>query len=72
MQSKVCREMGETNMSKINLEIIDYIRDSDFDESIKSFFLSAIIYEMRNPNKKHYKAKYEDMITAAIEKQQGE
>lgn len=64
--------MGETNMSKINLEIIDYIRDSDFDESIKSFFLSAIIYEMRNPNKKHYKAKYEDMITAAIEKQQGE
>ncbi|ABQ86899.1 MULTISPECIES: hypothetical protein [Methanobrevibacter] len=49
-------------MTKINLEIIDYIREADFDENLKNFFISAILYELRNPEKMHYKASYENMI----------
>lgn len=54
--------MGGNHMTKINLEIIDHIREADFDENLKNFFISAIVYELRNPEKMHYRASYENMI----------
>ena len=58
--------MGGNYMTKINLEIIDYIREADFGDDLKNFFISAIIYEIRNPNKKWYKATYETLIENAM------
>lgn len=53
-------------MTKINLEIIDYIRSADFDDNLKNFFISAIIFEMRNPNSHRFTAAYESMIESAL------
>ena len=53
-------------MSRISLEILDYVRNSDFDEGIKNVFIQAIIYELRNPDKPHYKARYESMIESSM------
>ena len=58
--------MGGNYMIKINLEIIDYIREADFDDDLKNFFISAIIYEIRNPDKMRYKATYEKLIENAM------
>lgn len=49
-------------MDKINLEILEYIDNADFDENVKSFLRSAIIYEIRNPGKMRYKSAYNKMI----------
>lgn len=54
-------------MSKINMEIIEYIRSADFDEKFKSFFIKAIIYEIRNPNKLRFTDSYENMINSSME-----
>ena len=54
-------------MGRINLEIIEYIQSADFDENLKNFFIKAVIYEMRNPDKYHYKASYESMIDSSME-----
>lgn len=53
-------------MSRINLEIIEYIQNADFDEKFKQFFMSAVIYEMRNPDKKRFKSSYERMIESSM------
>lgn len=53
-------------MDRINLEILDYIQDSDLDEHIKSFFIGAIIYEMRNPDKMRFKDSYNSLIESSI------
>ncbi len=45
-----------------NLEILDYIENADFDEKLKNFLRSAIIYEIRNPGKTQYKAAYDGLI----------
>lgn len=54
-------------MNKINLEIIEYIQNADFDDKLKNFFINAVIYEMRNPNKHRFTALYESMIDSAME-----
>ena len=59
-------------MNKINLEIIDYIQNSDFDENLKQFFINAIIFEIRNPNVSRYTSSYESMIENAIKSQNGD
>lgn len=58
--------MGGMSLTKINLEIIDYINSADFDDNLKNFFISAIIFEMRNPNSHRFSAAYESMIESAL------
>ena len=53
-------------MDKINLEIIEYIQNDDLDENIKSFFINAIVYEMRNPERMRYKETYNSLIERSI------
>lgn len=53
-------------MTKMNLEIIDYINNADLDDDLKQFFINAIIYELRNPNKIQFTAVYTSMIESAI------
>lgn len=54
-------------MNKINLEIIEYIKNVDFDENLKQFFIAAIIFELRNMDSNRFTASYESMIENAIE-----
>ena len=54
-------------MSRIDLEIIEYIQSADFDEKFKKFFILSIVYEMRNPDKVRFKASYEKMIESSME-----
>ena len=54
--------MGGINMTVIEMEIIDYIDDSDYDENIKKFLKWAIIDEIKYPNKKQYKQAYENQM----------
>ena len=54
-------------MSKINLEIIEYIQKSDYEDKMKNFFVNAIIYEAKNRKKHNYSASYESMIENALE-----
>lgn len=60
--------MGGNPMSKMNLEIIDYIQKADFDDGLKQFFIKAIIFEKRNPNVSHFTATYENMIESSMTK----
>lgn len=53
-------------MSKMNLEIIDYIQKADFDDNLKQFFIKAIIFEKRNPDVSRFTATYENMIESSI------
>lgn len=53
-------------MTKMNLEIIDYINNADLDDNLKQFFINAIIYELRNPNISRFTAVYDTMIESAI------
>ncbi|SDA65130.1 hypothetical protein [Methanobrevibacter millerae] len=53
-------------MTKMNLEIIDYINNADLDDNLKQFFINAIIYELRNQNKTQFTAAYTTMIESAI------
>lgn len=59
-------------MSKMNLEIIDYIQKADFDDNLKQFFIKAIIFEKRNPNAGKFTATYENMIESSMGKNRGE
>ena len=65
--------MGGNSMSKMNLEIIEYIQNADFDDSLKQFFINAIIFEIWNKEKggKTFSASYISMIENAI-KSRGE
>lgn len=54
-------------MSYDSLEIIEYIENSNYDEKIKTFFINAILYELRNPESYRYKATYEKMIESSME-----
>ena len=54
-------------MRNINLEIIEYIQNSEYDEKIKNFFISAITYEAKNRGNHLYSASYESMIESALE-----
>lgn len=51
---------------KINLEIIDYINNADLDDNLKQFFVSAIIFELRNPDAHRFTDRYISMIENAI------
>lgn len=64
--------MGGNQMSKMNLEIIDYIQKADFDDNLKQFFIKAIIFEKRNPNVSQFTATYESMIESSMSKNEGE
>lgn len=55
-------------MSKMNLEIIDYIQKADFDDSLKQFFIKAIIFEKRKPDASQFTATYETMIESSMGK----
>lgn len=59
-------------MSKMNLEIIDYIQKADFDDNLKQFFITAIIFEKRNPDASQFTATYENMIESSIGKREEE
>lgn len=59
-------------MSKMNLEIIDYIQNADFDDNLKKFFIKAIIFEKRNPNAGKFTATYESMIESSMSKTEDE
>ena len=59
-------------MSKMNLEIIDYIQKADFDDNLKQFFIKAIIFEKRNPNVSQFTATYENMIESSMGNDEGE
>ena len=54
--------MGGINMSMIEMEIIDYIEESDYSDDIKKFLKWAIIDELKYPNKARYKQAYEDQM----------
>lgn len=43
----------------VEIEIIEYIDNSDYDKNIKKFLKWAIIDEIVNPNKTRYKQAYE-------------
>lgn len=60
--------MGGNPMSKMNLEIIDYIQKADFDDNLKQFFIKAIIFEKRKPDASHFTATYENMIESSMGK----
>lgn len=64
--------MGGNPMSKMNLEIIDYIQKADFDDNLKQFFIKAIIFEKRNPNVSQFTATYENMIESSMSKKEEE
>ena len=49
-------------MSMIEMEIIDYIEESDYSDDIKKFLKWAIIDELKYPNKARYKQAYEDQM----------
>ena len=59
-------------MSKMNLEIIDYIQNADFDDNLKQFFIKAIIFEKRNPDVSQFTATYEAMIESSMNKHEEE
>lgn len=59
-------------MSKMNLEIIDYIQKADFDDNLKQFFIKAIIFEKRNPDASQFTATYESMIESSMGKSEEE
>lgn len=59
-------------MSKMNLEIIDYIQKADFDDNLKQFFIKAIIFEKRNPDASRFTATYENMIESSMGKSKEE
>ena len=54
-------------MNNLNLEIIEYIDNTDLDENMKVFFKNAIIFEMRNPNAFRFTGDYEKMIEDSLE-----
>lgn len=54
--------MGGIFMSMIEMEIIDYIENSDYGENIKKFLKWAIIDEVVHPNKTRYKQSYENQM----------
>lgn len=60
--------MGGNPMNKMNLEIIDYIQNADFDDNLKQFFVKAIIFEKRNPDVSRFTSTYESMIESSMEK----
>lgn len=64
--------MGGNQMSKMNLEIIDYIQNADFEDNLKQFFIKAIIFEKRNPNASQFTATYESMIESSMSKNEEE
>lgn len=57
-------------MTKMNLEIIDYIQNADFDDNLKQFFIKAIIFEKRKPDASRFTATYESMIESSMGKKE--
>ncbi|WP_162685768.1 hypothetical protein [Methanosphaera sp. BMS] len=53
-------------MIDYDLEILNYIDNSDFEENMKIFLKSAITYELFE-EPRHYKNKYDKLIENAIE-----
>lgn len=51
---------------KLNMEIMEYIDNSDYDEAFKSFFKSAFTYEFNNQGVSHYTDKYKQMINNSL------
>lgn len=49
-------------MTMLNVEIIDYVNDSDLDEDVKKFIRWAIMNEIKNPKSKRYKQSYENQL----------
>ena len=47
-------------MSMLNVEIIEYVNESDLDEDVKKFIRWAIMKEIKNSNSAHYKQSYID------------
>lgn len=62
--------MGGNPMNKMNLEIINYIQNADFDDNLKQFFIKAIIFEKRNPDASRFTATYDRMIESSIAKKE--
>lgn len=62
--------MGGNSMSKMNLEIIDYIQNADFEDNLKQFFIKAIIFEKRHHDATRYTATYEAMIESSLEEKE--
>lgn len=54
--------MGGNSMSMLNVEIIEYVNDSDLDEDVKKFIRWAIINEIKNPDGARYKQSYENQM----------
>jgi len=54
------------NVKTPELEIIEYIESSEFDEKIKNFIIQALYYEKRNKDVMRYADKYEMMIDDAL------
>ena len=59
--------MGGTIMSIIDMEILEYINNSNYDENVKKFLRWAIIDEVMNPNKIRYKQEYENQMENILE-----
>lgn len=57
-------------MNKMNLEIINYIQNADFDDNLKQFFIKAIIFEKRNPDASRFTETYDRMIESSIAKKE--
>lgn len=54
--------MGGNFMSILNVEIIEYVNESDLDEDVKKFIRWAIMNEIKNSDSSRYKQTYENQF----------
>lgn len=54
---------------KINNDLIDYIRNSNYDENIKNFLIQALLLEFKREktNSRNYTNKYDEIIKNYID-----
>lgn len=54
--------MGGNSMSMLNVEIIEYVSDSNLDDDVKDFIRWAIMNEIKNSDSIRYKQSYENQF----------
>ncbi|WP_156929617.1 hypothetical protein [Methanobrevibacter wolinii] len=54
---------------KINKDLIDYIKSSNYDENIKNFLIQALMLEFKREkeNSRNYTDKYDEIINNYID-----
>lgn len=49
-------------MRMLNVEIIEYVNNSNMDDDVKKFIRWAVMNEIKNSKGKHYKQSYESQF----------